>query len=217
MVLAVLGLRRSVGRTRTCAARCGWTRTCAVSPRSMAGWPILSRRTTGLPRRISGTRAMRKLVVNVRISSPADHYGTAIVPAGTKPWDKAAVENAVNVVNKRVIGYLEDADSFYDAGRVERGDRRAGTRMKPGHSPCRWHDPVGMVRRPRGAPAGPLPDTPFLEQAQLEGTQGRGRNYHVTVYLQRYSVPDRLAGMAAWRVWLTSTWVTVFDGHVHHL
>ena len=37
----------------------------------------------------------------------ADHYGTAIVPARVrKPRDKAAVESAVNTVNKRVIGYL---------------------------------------------------------------------------------------------------------------
>jgi transposase len=37
----------------------------------------------------------------------ADHYGVAVVPARVrKPRDKAAVESGVNVVNKRVIGYL---------------------------------------------------------------------------------------------------------------
>ena len=42
----------------------------------------------------------------------ADQYRVAIVPARVKkPRDKAAVENAVNVVNKRVIGYL-DAEIF---------------------------------------------------------------------------------------------------------
>ncbi|MHB1289942.1 IS21 family transposase, partial [Georgenia sp.] len=47
-------------------------------------------------------------VVNARYQQLADHYQTAIVPARSrKPRDKAAVENAVNVVNKRVIGYLE--------------------------------------------------------------------------------------------------------------
>ena len=39
----------------------------------------------------------------------ADHYGTAIVPTRVrKPRDKAAVESAVNTVNKRVIGYLAE-------------------------------------------------------------------------------------------------------------
>ena len=45
--------------------------------------------------------------VNDRYRQMADHYGTAIVPARVrKPRDKAAVESAVNTVNKRVIGYL---------------------------------------------------------------------------------------------------------------
>jgi transposase len=44
-------------------------------------------------------------VVNARYQQLADHYQTAIVPArARKPRDKAAAENAVNVVNKRVIG-----------------------------------------------------------------------------------------------------------------
>src|SRR5665647_2798789 len=48
-------------------------------------------------------------VVNARYQQLADHYQTAIVPARVKkPRDKAAAENAVNVVNKRVIGYLDD-------------------------------------------------------------------------------------------------------------
>ncbi|MEB0268036.1 IS21 family transposase, partial [Cryobacterium sp. 10I5] len=48
-------------------------------------------------------------VVNARYQQLADHYGTAIVPARVrKPRDKAAVESAVNVVNKRVIGYLAE-------------------------------------------------------------------------------------------------------------
>ncbi|MBG6240114.1 hypothetical protein IWX78_003109 [Mycetocola sp. CAN_C7] len=47
--------------------------------------------------------------MNARYQQLADHYQCAIVPARVKrPRDKAAAENAVNVVNKRVIGYLED-------------------------------------------------------------------------------------------------------------
>ena len=47
--------------------------------------------------------------VNTRYQQLADHYGTAIVPARVgKPRDKAAMESAVQVVNKRVIGYLAE-------------------------------------------------------------------------------------------------------------
>ncbi len=48
-------------------------------------------------------------VVNARYQQLADHYQTAIVPTRSRrPRDKAAAESAVNVVNKRVIGYLEE-------------------------------------------------------------------------------------------------------------
>ena len=47
--------------------------------------------------------------VTDRYQQMADHYGTAIVPTWVrKPRDKAAVESAVNTVNKRVIGYLAE-------------------------------------------------------------------------------------------------------------
>jgi transposase len=65
--------------------------------------------TTSTHRR---TRGDGERVINARYQDMADHYGVAIVPARVKkPRDKAAVENAVNVVNKRVIGYL-DAEVF---------------------------------------------------------------------------------------------------------
>src|SRR5699024_5855649 len=45
--------------------------------------------------------------INDRYQQMADHYGVAVVPARRRrPRDKAAVESAVNVVNKRVLGYL---------------------------------------------------------------------------------------------------------------
>jgi len=45
--------------------------------------------------------------VNDRYRQLADHYGAAILPARVRrPRDKAAVESAVNTVNKRVLGYL---------------------------------------------------------------------------------------------------------------
>ncbi|WP_129545617.1 IS21 family transposase [Arthrobacter dokdonensis] len=48
-------------------------------------------------------------IVNAKYQQLADHYGTAVVPAGAnRPRHKAAAESAVNVVNKRVIGYLSE-------------------------------------------------------------------------------------------------------------
>ncbi len=149
-------------------------------------------------------------VVNARYQQLADHYGTAIVPArARKPRDKAAVENAVNVVNKRVIGYLED-DCFTTLAELNEAIAE------------RVHEINRDIRRADGTTRwerfdveeahllGLLPDTPF-EQAQWKELKA-GRNYHVTVDSQRYSVPYRLAGRLL-RVRLTSTRVTVFDGH----
>lgn len=57
--------------------------------------------------RAKGDEAAR--VLNARYQQLADHYGTGIVPARVgRARDKAAVESAVNVVNKRVIGYLAE-------------------------------------------------------------------------------------------------------------
>ncbi|WP_343926884.1 hypothetical protein [Rhodoglobus aureus] len=51
-------------------------------------------------------------VVSARYQKLADHYRCSMVPARVKkPRDKAAAENAVNVVNKRVIGYLDETCS----------------------------------------------------------------------------------------------------------
>src|SRR5690625_3871425 len=48
-------------------------------------------------------------VINARYQQLADHYQTAIVPARSgKPRDKAAAENAVGIVEKRVLGYLAE-------------------------------------------------------------------------------------------------------------
>lgn len=53
------------------------------------------------------TRGDAARVVTDKYRQMADHYGVAIVPARVrKPRDKAAAESGVNVVNKRVTGYL---------------------------------------------------------------------------------------------------------------
>ena len=47
--------------------------------------------------------------VTDRYQQLADHYGTSVLPTNVRsPREKAAVESGVNVVNKRVIGYLAE-------------------------------------------------------------------------------------------------------------
>jgi len=148
-------------------------------------------------------------VVNARYQQLADHYQTAIVPArGRKPRDKAAAENAVNVVNKRVIGYLED-DVFTSLAElndaIEQRVREINHDIRRTDDSTRWErfeaEEQGLL--------GPLPDAAFEEVTWKD--LKAGRNYHVTADSQRYSVPYALAGRLL-RVRLTSTRVTVFDG-----
>lgn len=149
-------------------------------------------------------------VVNARYQQLADHYGTAIVPArGNRPRDKAAAENAVNVVNKRVIGYLED-DVFTSLG--ELNDAICERVHEINHDIRRADDSTRWERfeAEEAELLGPLPDAAFEEVTWKE--LKAGRNYHITADSQRYSVPYRLAGQLL-RVRLTSDRVTVFDGH----
>lgn len=144
-----------------------------------------------------------------RYQQMADHYGVAVVPARVrKPRDKAAVESGVNVVNKRVIGYLAEETWTTLAELNEAIDERV---FEINH----------QIRRADGttrfelfsaeeAPAlAPLPDQAF-EQVEWREVKIQ-RNYHATTDYQHYSVPYRLAGRLL-RVRLTSSRVTIFDG-----
>lgn len=149
-------------------------------------------------------------VVNARYQQLADHYGTAVVPARSrKPRDKAAAENAVNVVNKRVIGYLED-DVFTSLAElndaIEERVREINHDLRRADDTTRWE----RFEAEEAHLLGSLPDTRFEEVDWKE--LKAGRNYHVTADSQRYSVPYALAGRLL-RVRLTTTRVTVFDGH----
>lgn len=149
-------------------------------------------------------------VVNARYQQLADHYQTAVVPARVrKPRDKAAVENAVNVVNKRVIGYLEGEvwptlEELNDAIDERVGEVNHDLRRADGTT--RWERFITEEQPLLAA----LPTTRFEEVTWKE--LKAGRNYHVSCDSQRYSVPYRLAGRML-RVRLTSTRVTIFDGH----
>ena len=148
-------------------------------------------------------------VVNARYQQLADHYQSAIVPArAKKPRDKAAVENAVNVVNKRVIGYL-DEDVWTSLAEL---NEAIGERVHEINHDIRRADDSTRWERFEAEEAhllGSLPDARFeeVEWKELKA----GRNYHVTADYQRYSVPYALAGRLL-RVRLTSTRISVFDG-----
>lgn len=149
-------------------------------------------------------------VVNGRYQQLADHYRCAIVPARSrKPRDKAAVENAVNVVNKRVIGYLEGEVWTTLAELNEAIEERVGEvnhDLRRADGTTRW-ERFTVEEQPLLAP---LPATRFEEVEWKEVKAGR--NYHVSCDYQRYSVPYRLAGRML-RVRLTTSRVTIFDGH----
>ncbi len=149
-------------------------------------------------------------VVNARYQQLADHYQTAVVPArARKPRDKAAAENAVNVVNKRVIGYLESEvcttlEELNDAIAERVWEVNHDLRRADGTT--RWE----QLRAEEQPLLAPLPTTRFEEVTWKEVKAAR--NYHVSCDYQRYSVPYQLAGRLL-RVRLTSTRVTIFDGH----
>lgn len=149
-------------------------------------------------------------VVNARYQQLADHYGTAIVPArARRPRDKAAAENAVNVVNKRVLGYLEDdvwtsLSELNEA--IDERVREINHDLRRADDTTRWE----RFEAEEASLLGPLPEAAFEEVTWKE--LKAGRNYHVTADSQRYSVPHALAGRLL-RVRLLSSRVTVFDGH----
>ena len=162
--------------------------------------------TTSTHQRAKGDKAR---VVNARYQQLADHYQTAIVPARSrKPRDKAAAENAVNIVNKRVIGYLEGEVWTSLAELNEAIDERVweiNHDLRRADDTTRWE----RVTTEEALLLGPLPDTRFeeVEWKELKA----GRNYHLTADYQHYSVPYRLAGRLL-RVRLTTSTVTIFDG-----
>lgn len=149
-------------------------------------------------------------IVNARYRQFADHYGVAIVPArAKKPRDKAAAENAVNIVNKRVIGYLAE-ETWSSIG--ELNDAIAERVHEINHDIVRADDTTRWERfeAEEVGELGPLPADRF-EEVEWKDVKV-GRNYHVTCATQHYSVPHAYAGRLL-RARLSSVKVTVFDGH----
>lgn len=162
--------------------------------------------TTSTHRRTAGDA---ERIVNARYQQLADHYGTAVVPARVrKPRDKAAVESAVNVVNKRVIGYLAE-DVFTSISELNAEIivrvREVNHDIRRANDTTRWE----LFEAEEAARLAPLPADRFEEVEWKELKVGR--NYHLSCDSQHYSVPHASAGRLL-RVRLTSTRVTVFDG-----
>jgi len=162
--------------------------------------------STATHRSVKGDSAR---VVHARYQELAEHYSTAVVPARVrKPRDKAAVESAVNTINKRVIGYL--AEDVW--GTLDELNAAIAERMVEVNEQMRRADGTTRHERFLAEEAGmlqPLPEQRFDTVAwkQLKV----GRNYHVTAEYQHYSVPYTFAGKIL-RVRLTGVTVTIFDG-----
>ena len=145
--------------------------------------------TTATHRKARGDAAR---FVTDRYRQMADHYGVAVVPARVrKPRDKAAVESGVNVVNKRVIGYLAEETWTTLA---ELNDAIDGRVFEINHEIRRADGTTRFeLFSQEEAPAlAPLPGEVF-EQVEWKEVKAQ-RNYHVTTGYQHYSIPYRLAG-----------------------
>lgn len=162
--------------------------------------------TTATHRKARGDAAR---FVTDRYRQMADHYGVAVVPARVrKPRDKAAVESGVNVVNKRVIGYLAEETWTTLAELNDAIDERVfeiNHEIRRADGTTRFE----LFSQEEAPALAPLPGEVF-EQVEWKEVKAQ-RNYHVTTGYQHYSVPCRLAGRLL-RLRLTSSRVTVFDG-----
>lgn len=148
-------------------------------------------------------------VVNARYQQLADHYGTAIVPAGpNRPRHKAAAESAVNVVNKRVIGYLSE-EVWMTLAELNRAIDERVDEINEQIKRVDGSTRAGQFTAEEAQLLQPLPADRFesVEWKQLKA----GRNYHVTADYQHYSVPYKLTGQIL-KVRLTGVKITVFDG-----
>ncbi|MGP4990049.1 IS21 family transposase [Glutamicibacter ardleyensis] len=154
------------------------------------------------------TRGDKQRLITAGYAAFATHYGCAIVPARVKaPKDKAATERAVQTVNKRVIGYLQDeVFSTLDELNEAIADLLEGINE--------LKNPQGLSKRQifdteEAAHLGALPEHRY---GQVSWKQVKvGRNYHVSVDYQHYSAPYRLAGKTL-KARVTDLKVALFDG-----
>lgn len=147
--------------------------------------------------------------VTDRYQQLADHYGTSVLPTGVRsPKQKAAVESGVNVVNKRVIGYLaEDVWTSLDDLNTAISER-----VHEINHDIRRVDGSTRHERFSTEEAGLLGALAVDGFTEVEWREAKvARNSHVTCDSQHYSVPHEHAGKLL-RVRLTAQSVTVFNG-----
>lgn len=119
------------------------------------------------------------------------------------------MEKAVDVVNKRVIGYLAEEvwTGLADLNEaITERVREINEQIRRADGTTRWE----RFETEEAALLAVLPDERFQEVQWKEVKVGR--NYHLACDSQYYSVPFSLAGRLL-RVRLSTTTVTVFDGH----
>ncbi len=140
----------------------------------------------------------------------ADHYGTAVLPARPRaPRDKAKVETAVQIVERRILAPLRDHTFFSlaelneELGRLlEKLNDRPFQKLEGSRRSL-----FESLDRPA---LKPLPTTPY-EYAEWR-TAGVNIDYHIAVYDHYYSVPYQLSKKRV-EVRVTATAVEAFhDG-----
>ena len=139
-----------------------------------------------------------------------NHYQCAVFPTRVrKPRDKAGVESAVSVCTRMIIGYLAD-EQFATVG--ELNDRIAQRLEEINHRPFRGGDDSrwSLFLREECDQLAALPSTAFADVRWEQRTVGR--DYHVIVDYQHYSVPYRLAGKKV-HVRATGEEIAVFFDH----
>jgi len=157
-----------------------------------------------------GTKGDPARLVTERYRQMADHYGAAIVPTRVrKPRDKAAVESGVNVANKRITGYLLE-ETWTSIGEL---NQVIAERVAEINHDIRRANGATRFEQFQAEEASHLLALPEARFEEVEWKEAKvARNYHITCDSQHYSVPFTSAGSLV-RVRLTSTAVTIFDGH----
>jgi transposase len=125
-------------------------------------------------------------VINKVYHEMAEHYGTAVVPAGIrKPKEKASVEGTVGKISTWIIAALRDRQFFSleELNRAVRGKLDAFNKKpfqkKPGSRESAFEEERQFLL--------PLPSVPF--EMSVWKTATVQLNYHISADKMNYSVP----------------------------
>lgn len=155
-------------------------------------------------------RGQKDAVITPEFQELADHFGFGLVAARVrKPRDKGLVENAVGICQNDVLAPLRNR-RFFSLSELNEAIRERldmlNTRPMKGHGSKSRDDLFDEVD---ASGYRPLPSQPF-EPGQWLLKLRAGRDYHVHVLGNRYSVPARFANQ------LFNAKVTAVSVHLLH-